>query len=53
MGCPRALPEGFLDHMEHQCCGNNQMGRQFLREYSGVDRAERSFVQAMLLIRSL
>ena len=31
-----------MDHMEHQCGGYNQMGRQFLREYSGIDRAERS-----------
>lgn len=28
--------------MEHQCGGHNQMGRQFLRDDSGINRFERS-----------
>ena len=29
-GCSAAVPEGLSDHLEHQCRGDNQEGRQFL-----------------------
>jgi hypothetical protein len=29
-GCSADLLAGFLDHLEHKCCGDYQAGRQFL-----------------------